>query len=178
MAAAPGFLSLERFEQLYRDKKPNYEYWFGEAIQKSMPTSLHSFLQFAITNLLRQRGWKAGPEIRLKVSKVANPVPDVVASMSRLENPYPTGGVDLCVEILSPGDKIREVFRKGAPYIDWGISNVWIIDPGKRKAYSMSSERPEPFRIAPLGNLTAGSGNHAVSIQLGELLAKAESELQ
>ncbi|MDQ2844445.1 MAG: Uma2 family endonuclease [Acidobacteriota bacterium] len=177
MAAARDFLSLERFEQLYSGKKPNYEYWFGEAIQKSMPTSLHGFLQLAVAMVLKQHGWKAGPEIRLKMSKVANPVPDVVASMTRLENPYPTSQVDLCVEILSKGDKVREMFRKGAHYIHWGIATVWIIDRGKRKAYLMSAEHPAPLQIELSGKLTAGTGKQIVTVSLADLLAQAENEL-
>ncbi len=40
--AVDSFLTPQRFEQLYSDDcKPYFEYWFGEAIQKSVPTVLH-----------------------------------------------------------------------------------------------------------------------------------------
>jgi hypothetical protein len=44
--ATATHLSLEEFHRLYDGVKPNYEYWFGEAIQKPMATNLHGVLQF------------------------------------------------------------------------------------------------------------------------------------
>ena len=45
MATAIDLLSVEEFRQRYADEKPYYEYWFGEAVQKTVPTWLHSLLQ-------------------------------------------------------------------------------------------------------------------------------------
>jgi len=45
MASAAKFLTLRQFEQTYEGEKPYYEYWFGEAIQKSVPTSLHGIAE-------------------------------------------------------------------------------------------------------------------------------------
>jgi Uma2 family endonuclease len=178
MAAAPSFLSPKLFEQLYSDdRKPYFEYWFGEAIQKPMPTLLHSILQGLIFALLRERGWRAGTELRLKLSKVAYPVPDVVADSRRLEGPYPTKNVDLCVEVLSPGDKLKELFVKGAHYLDWGVSSVWIIDGEQRKAFVMSLDCPEPVELGIADSLTAGSGNSAVCIPMRVLFEEVDKEL-
>lgn len=142
MAAAPDYLSLEQFERLYEGEKPHYEYWFGEAIQKSMPTSLHGLVQLVVGMLLLRRGWQAGSEVRLKISNVAHPVPDIVASSTTIGSPYPEQPVDLCVELLSPDDTLRDVFRKAAHYLDWRIGAVWIIDPERRSVYAMSIENP------------------------------------
>ncbi len=120
MAAANSFLSLERFENLYREQKPHVEYWFGEAIPKDMPTSLHGILQWILAMLLAQRGWKTATEVRLKLSALAHPVPDVIADAKRIQLPYPTESFDLCAEILSPGDDPRKMFQKAAHYLDLG----------------------------------------------------------
>ncbi len=178
MAAAHSFLTSERFEQLYSDdRKPYFEYWFGEAIQKKMPTLLHATLQGLVFALLRQHGWRAGTELRLKMSKVAHPVPDVVAASHRLEGPYPTRNVDLCVEILSPGDGLKDLVIKGAHYLDWGVGAVWIIDGEQRKAFVMSLDRPEPTEIGITGLLMAGSGDRTMSISMEELFAELDKEL-
>ncbi len=178
MAAVHSFLSPEQFGELYsEDDKPHFEYWFGEAIQKPMPTLLHSILQGLIFALLRQHGWRAATELRLKVSKVAHPVPDVIASSRRLEGPYPTQNIDLCVEILSPADKLKDLFVKGAHYLDWGIGSVWIIDGEQRKAFVMSIEHPVPLEVGADDSLSAVSGNKSVSIQLRELFEELDKEL-
>jgi len=90
MASAAQFLSLQQFEQAYGDEKPYYEYWFGEAIQKSMPISLHGSTQILVGRLIFARGWKVASEVRLKLSPFANPIPDLVADPSPIESPFPT----------------------------------------------------------------------------------------
>ena len=157
MAATYGFLSLEQFEALYREQKPHVEYWFGEAVPKNMPTSLHGVYQWILAMLLAQRGWKAATEVRLKLSALAHPVPDVIADSRRIQLPYPTEPFDLCIEIISPGDDRRKVFQKAAHYLDWGIGSVWIIDPEQRKAFSMSRDSAVPVELDSTGTLTAGS---------------------
>lgn len=178
MAAAPGFLSAEKFEQVYGDGKPHYEYWFGEAIQKHMPTLLHSILQGLLFALIRQRGWHAATELRLKISKLAYPVPDVAASSSQLEGPYPTRGVELCVEILSPGDSLKALFAKGAHYLDWGVGTVWILEGEQQRAFRMSLDKPEPEPISLVGSLTAGTEEGALSISMRELFDELNKELR
>ena len=177
MAAAPDYLSLQQFEQLYSGEKPHFEYWFGEAIQKSMPNSLHGLVQLILGMLLLQRGWKAGSEVRLKVSNVAHPVPDLVADRTALQFPYPDKPVALCVEILSPNDTLRSVFAKAAHYLDWGIGSVWIIDPERRKAYTMSVQDSRPIELLASDNLTAGAGDYPLSISLIELFAELDKQL-
>ena len=177
MAAAPDYLSLEQFERLYEGEKPRYEYWFGEAIQKSNPTSLHGLVQLVLGMLILRRGWRAGSEVRLKISNVAHPVPDIVASSTSMGSPYPEQPVDLCVELLSPGDTLRDVFRKAAHYLDWRIGVVWIIDPERRRVYAMSIENPQPIELADSDSLTAGSGSRAIAIPVSELFGELDKYL-
>ena len=176
MAAVSSFLSVEQFDQLYEGEKPHFEYWFGVAVQKSMPTALHGLLQGLIMMLLLRRGWKATVETRLKISRVAQPVPDVVADHARIQDPYPTEPFDLCIEILSPQDRLPKVFEKCAHYLDWGIGSTWIIDPKARKAYSMSRESPVPVEIGITGALTAGAGGELI-LPLRELFAEVDKML-
>ena len=176
MAAAPSFLSLEQFESLYRGEKPHFEYWFGEAIQKSMPTYLHGTFQWVLAMLIARRGWKSATEVRLKLSALASPVPDVVADRRRIENPYPTQPFDLCIEILSPEDDLRKTFQKAAHYLDWGIGCVWIIDPDRPIAYSMSTAHPAPVQLAPSDRLTNPDGEPVLSLQ--ELFAEVDAVLR
>ena len=56
MSAQTAPLTLEEFHRLYDGAKPPYEYWYGKAIQKSMPTLLHSIVQLVIAMLLEKAG--------------------------------------------------------------------------------------------------------------------------
>ncbi len=176
MAAAHSFLSLEQFESLYQGEKPHFEYWFGEAIQKTMPTYLHGTFQWILAMLLARRGWKTSVEVCLKLSGLAHPIPDVVADGQRELSPYPTEPFDLCIEILSPSDDLRRVFSKAAHYLDWGIDSVWVINPEQRRAYSMSRLQPVPVEVDADGSLTAGTSSK-LSLPLSELFSEVDKNL-
>jgi Uma2 family endonuclease len=149
MAAQPVPLSVEEFHRLYDGAKPAYEYWFGQAIQKPMPTNVHGLIQFILATLLKKAGWNPNVEIRLKVIREAEPVPDLIAVRGKYKGSYPRQAPELCVEILSPGDRLRRALEKAKYYLSWGSECVWIIDPEQRTAWICSRESPEPVWIAP-----------------------------
>jgi len=43
--------------------------------------------------------------------------------------PYRVGGPDLAVEVVSPGDRGRDVSHKVAEYLAAGTAAVWVVDP-------------------------------------------------
>jgi Uma2 family endonuclease len=45
-------LSLEEFRSRFADEKPYFEYWDGEAVQKTRPTRLHLLIQEILVRLL------------------------------------------------------------------------------------------------------------------------------
>lgn len=173
MAAATTPLTLEEFHRLYDGTKPYREYWFGEAISKPMPTSLHGVMQFVLMLMLRSRGWNTGSEVTLKLVADAQPIPDVVASRRPIEQPYPTKPFELCIEIRSPGDLLKRLFEKGSYYLSWGIQNVWIVDPEARTAWTMNNEHPEGLWVHPDGSLKIED----TSISLPELFAELDNML-
>src|SRR5581483_9341989 len=112
MAARLLPLSLEEFHKLYDGAKPAYEYWYGRAVRKSMPTVLHGIVQQLIMMLLEKAGWNTASEVRLKVVKEAEPVPDVIAVQGKFRGSYPRTAPELCIEILSPGDTLKKALEK------------------------------------------------------------------
>jgi Uma2 family endonuclease len=44
----------------------------------------------------------------------------------------------LCIEILSPEDRLSKIRQRVDDYLEAGTQNVWIVDPGLRKAYVCS----------------------------------------
>jgi Uma2 family endonuclease len=41
----------------------------------------------------------------------------------------------LCIEILSPEDRMRRVKIRIADYLSMGVPYVWVLDPQTRQAY-------------------------------------------
>lgn len=175
MAAQASPLSLERFHELYDGAKPAYEYWYGTAVRKSMPTVLHGLVQFVIMMLLDNAGWNSASEVRLKITSDAEPVPDVIAMRGKFKGRYPTVAPQLCIEIMSPGDTLAKALEKAKVYISWGSQGVWIIDPEKRTAWTMSQEgNHEPAWVSPSGILRIGE----TTITLPDLFAEVDKRLE
>jgi len=171
MSAATSPLSLEEFHRLYDGVKPYHEYWFGEAIPKSVATSLHSAVQLVLILLLRRCGWNVLPEVTLHLVPDAAPIPDVVASRQKIEQPYPTKPVEVCIEIRSPQDSLKKIFEKGKYYLSWGVRHIWIIDPEAGTAWMMTAEHPEGIWIHPDGSLIA---DEDTVLGLPELFAEVD----
>ena len=133
MAAVRQSLTLEEFDRLYGDRKPYHEYWYGRAIQKSVPNRIHALLQYILSKLLDEIGLLPGAEVKLKFSEEAQLLPDVMGE-SRLQIPYPTEAFEIAIEILSPSDSAQYLFRKCRLYTKWGIQQIVVLDPEDRTA--------------------------------------------
>lgn len=141
-AVAERRLSLEVFRARYGGEKPYFEYWDGEAVQKSMPTRLHSLVQEILVRLLGVLGFDSGQEITLKLNPAYEPIPDVIAAEGQIGDPYPTEPFEIVIEILSPDDPFSRVLRKCRLYETWGIRRVIVVDPQARLVWSFENGSP------------------------------------
>jgi Uma2 family endonuclease len=174
MAAQPEALTLEEFHRLYDRENPAYEYWYGRAVRKSMPTALHGIVQMILAMLLERAGWNTASEVRLKVVKEIEPVPDLIAIRGKFKGRYPVTAPELCVEIMSPDDTLAKTVEKSRRYIAWGSRHVWIIDPEKRTAWDLSAEAPGLSWIPPEGSLPVAE----TAISLSEIFAAVDNKLE
>jgi Uma2 family endonuclease len=152
MATAPQLLSLEEFRARYAQEKPYFEYWFGEAIQKPMPTWLHAVLQRILGDLLVNAGYKSGSELELRIDVNWQPVPDVAGSLKKIQQPYPTEPIDVVIEVLSPDDRISYILNKCRNYARIGISQIFVFDPESRQAWQWMNGSLEAISAMHLGN--------------------------
>lgn len=138
MATTPQLLTLEEFRSRYGQQKPYFEYWFGEAIQKTSPTWLHSVLQGIIGEALRRAGYKSGSEVELRIDPQWEPVPDLIGTLKSIKD-YPTEPVEIVVEILSPEDKVMYVMKKCHHYERIGTEKIFVLDPIEKLAWQWNS---------------------------------------
>lgn len=151
MATAPQLLTLEEFRSRYGQQKPYYEYWFGEPVQKSMPTWLHAVLQGIMCEALRRAGYKAGSEVELRIDPSWEPVPDVIGTLKPITG-YPTQPVEIVVEILSPDDKLVHLARKCQQYQRIGTDCIFVLDPLHRFAWQWNAGSLEAITELRLPN--------------------------
>jgi len=126
MATAAVLLTLEQFHEQYGSES-GWEFWFGEAVRKPVPTWYHGILQVLLGDLLFKAGYFAGAEINLRIDPNWEPRPDVLAARE-IEGKYPTKPVDLVIEILSD-DQMGMLLKKCEHYTRIGIPDIYVFDP-------------------------------------------------
>ncbi len=156
MALATGLISVE--EYLTTNYMPSCEYVDGVLHAKPMGTRKHGIIQARIAALINANfeNYEAGSEISVRMSPTKVLIPDVIVQdRKNIQDPYPTEPVHLCIEILSPTDRISEAFAKAEDYHAWGVPTVWILDPEARRSWEYCAGQ-RPVEIPASGSLTAG----------------------
>lgn len=174
-AIAPTpLLTLEEFHLRYANSGRAWEYWFGEAVEKSVPTWLHSLVQAILTEMLRQAGYRSAPELELRMDPQFEPRPDVSATRHRVQGRYPTERqeIEIVVEVLSPEDAMTRVYSKCGHYQGLGIAQVFVVDPESRTAWEWNPE------LGQLDRKTAWLLTNGQRIELSEVWKQLDVELE
>jgi Uma2 family endonuclease len=133
---------------------PDCEYRDGILVERNIGTKSHSLLQGKLTHYLsnRRKQWKIQPYTALRIQVRENwyPIPDVcIYSLPDFEEPYPSIPPLLWIEILSPDDRMVDVWAKADELIRCGVPNVWIINPD-----TLASELRNAAGIAQISDKT------------------------
>ncbi len=139
MATAPVLLSMD--EYLRTSYHPDVHFVDGELEERNVGEYSHSKTQQFITELFSQNeiDWNidAVIEQRVRVSATRVRVPDItVLSAADPHEEVVTRSPLLCVEVLSPEDRISRAERVLTDYRNMGVPNIWLIDPIRRIAYT------------------------------------------
>lgn len=170
MATATGRLRLEEFRAQYQGRKPYFEYWFGEPVQKSAPTWLHAALQPILGDFLKRAGYKSGSELELRIDPDWQPVPDVTGLAASPAGRYPTEPVDIVIEILSPDDPFPQVLKKCRHYARIGTQKIFVADPEEKTAWEWNDRGQRLERVVSF-NLPNGQ-----SIVLADVWAELQKQ--
>jgi Uma2 family endonuclease len=133
-------------EYLRTSYKPHCEYVDGRLVPKAMGTKKHAILQTEIAALLRAafRNYLTSVELTVRISDKKYLIPDItVERRDQSQDPYPVFPVHLCIEILSPDDRLKDALGKCEDYHAWGTLYAWVIDPLTRRAWQYTKgEQP------------------------------------
>lgn len=174
MGVATEKLTRERFRAAYAQRKPVYELLDGEAVQKPLPTRLHSVLQFVLSVMLKELGFKSRPELTLAIDESWEPTPDVCGVMGVEEDPYPTHAVAVAIEVLSPDDRFMRVIQKCRKYAEWGVQDILVYDPVGREAWHWDRATGDLMRTGEIYRFNS----RPVELIQNEVFRRLDEELQ
>ena len=150
----PEFVSVR--EYLTSSYRPDCDYVDGRIEERNVGEYDHSYLQTLLVYLFmnHQEEWgvRPLPEVRVQVKATRFRVPDL--TVIRAGTPRErilTHPPLLVIEILSPEDRLSRMTERTDEYLDFGIENIWIVDPARRLAYRVTRAG---FELAPTGEIT------------------------
>lgn len=143
MSALPALVSVE--EYLHTAYRPDCDYVDGVLMERNVGEKSHAKLQKQILLYLEARCQAWGifviQETRIQVSPTRYRVPDVcVVAGPEPEEEIFTRPPFLCIEILSPEDRMSRMQVKIDDYLAFGVSYVWVIDPQTHRAWVYTSD--------------------------------------
>ncbi len=132
-------------EYLSTDYSPDCDYIDGELEERNVGARDHGSTQMALSAYLYNRRKRLGISVFLEQRVQLRPtrfrVPDicVVAGPEPPEQIF-TRPPFLCIEILSPEDRMSRMQEKIDDYLAFGVRYVWLVNPQSRRAYVYTSE--------------------------------------
>ena len=110
------------------------------------------------------------PEQRVHISPRCFRIPDVcVLRRDQPIEPVFTAPPLICIEVLSKDDSLRSIRERVDDYLNFGVPNVWILDPALRKAYVCT---PTGFQ-EPEGGVLQAAGSLA-RLPVAEIFAELD----
>jgi Uma2 family endonuclease len=147
MATAPKPERLWTVEEYLRTGwSPDRELVDGRIEERNLGEKEHSILQGYLTFLFISKraewGIEVFPELRTQTKATNFRVPDVLVMRAedKFER-YVKKAPLIAIEILSPEDTLAAMERKSAEYRQFGVENIWVVDPERRIVYCWDGVR-------------------------------------
>lgn len=156
-------------EYLATSYSPDCDYIDGRVEERNFGEWDHANLQTAIAAFFRNNRKKWGINVfveqRVQVAPTRFRIPDVCVVLGDPGEQILRKPPFLCIEVLSPDDRMNRVEKRIDDYLAMGVRYVWVVDPQTRKAYSATAE--EGLREVKSGVLA--TDNPALEMPLAEI---------
>ncbi len=136
----PTAVSISVEEYLDTSYDPDCDYVDGEVQERNPGEIDHARTQALITGYLlnREKHWGITvlTELRVQVKPSRFRIPDIAL----LEGPAPDTRILreaplLCIEILSPEDRMERMQERIEEYLAFGVPCVWVVNPRTRRGF-------------------------------------------
>ena len=143
MATTPALLSID--EYLHTSYRPDVDFVDGEIEERTLGEYEHGRTQILLGSffVLHEKLWRvqAVTEQRIRVNGSRVRICDLAilhakAPRERVTETPPL----LCIEILSPEDRLPRAQKVLADYLAMGVENIWLIDPIRRSAHTFNAQ--------------------------------------
>jgi len=155
-------------EYLNTSYRPDCDYVDGELVERNVGEWDHSRLQMLLSQFLysREKQWKivVVPEQRVQVGPTRFRVPDITVIAGSPDGQIIRKPPFLCIEILSPRDRLVEMQERVDDYLGFGVRYVWVINPKTRQTWVYT---PNGLQESRDGVLT--TENPDIRVVLGDL---------
>ncbi len=174
MALTTGVSVQEYLTSMY---EPDCDYVDGEVVERNVGEYDHSSIQVLLIALLldaaRQQSIRVKSELRMRVSSTRYRIPDVLVMLkSQRVEPVLTEPPFLCIEIVSPEDRMSRITERVRDYLTFGVQYVWVIDPQTRTAWQHTAQGSAEVRD------TLMTEKPDLAISLADLFARLDEERQ
>jgi Uma2 family endonuclease len=136
--AAGTLVSLD--EYLNTSYKPDCDYVDGEIQERNLGEKDHSKAQRRVIRYLCAQyprfAENVYPELRIRIRAARYRIPDVcILSENAPDEQVPAYPPALCIEILSPEDRMSRYLERVNDYFEMGVPHCWIVDPIARRGW-------------------------------------------
>lgn len=157
-------------EYLASSYQPDCDYVDGRIEERNAGERTHSRLQARLIRFLmntyESRGIEVFPEVRVRVTRERFRVPDICVTLGDPGEEVFSTPPFLCIEILSPEDRMSRLEVRVNEFLAMGVAYVWVIDPSTRQAYVATAA--EGLREVKSGVLR--TENPGIEVPLAEVL--------
>ena len=156
-------------EYLRTSYHPDREYVDGEVLKRNVGERDHSWIQRAILYFIMSREKKLGvtilQELRLQINPRHYRVPDLMILIGgKPDEQIVTRPPLVCIEVLSPEDRMCRMQKKIADYLAFGVRYVWVLDPQTKEAFVYTATGVQEIKEGALR-----TENPAIEVPLGEI---------
>lgn len=143
MAATQSLLPIDAY--LRTSYEPDADYVDGEIEERYLGEYEHAKIQTIIASIftVNARAWNTDTVVEQRIR--VTPTRVRIADIAVLRADAPRESVTttpplICIEVLSPEDRIPRVEKRLADYLAMGVANIWLIDPIRRSAHTYDAQ--------------------------------------
>jgi Uma2 family endonuclease len=126
-------------EYLHTMYHPDCDYVDGMVEERNLGEVDHGLAQLRLGHffmgLLHQTGLLPMTEVRMQISPTRFRIPDVAVTRGKPKEQILTEPPLLCIEILSPEDRMSRMNTRIQEYLNFGVPVVWLVDPAERRVW-------------------------------------------
>jgi Uma2 family endonuclease len=120
--------------------EPDCDFVDGHIEERNVGEWSHSNLQTEVSSYLlvkyKKRGVRVVTELRIRVRPNRVRIPDVCVWLADPRERVPTKPPFICIEILSPEDRMSRVEVRINDYLAMGVPYVWVLHPETKQAFA------------------------------------------